>query len=673
MGDESAPASEVEEQEFTGEELQVAPEGAGAPDPDADLDDGGDGYEDGEDDDPQALAARLPVEPGPIAPPGAPHPRPHAAVMEPRDPAEVLRDLQFDHMTDGDQAAALRAAGGRPEHSLDRARRDILQERELAARAVAYREWPEEFAGTSIKGRVRSWKAPFTVSEIEEWLASYRGGGKYKIQLYMGNGRYLDSKVLDVEGDPLLPGAKEDAEERAREERGSASGNDDRAVALERQLAEERFERRMSEERSRTDQQMTGISNALASLVDVMKHNQQVAAVAPVPVPQTSAAEVLAGLAASPIALAFLESRSADADRRAKEAREDRKFHAEQQAASEKRMMTMMTAMQGKKEGLSDAIKAMGEVKKLTGGENTEAKAFNKILDTALPKLIDATTKIQLHKAGVTDDKDDEEFGAKMIVERVTDLATAFIATKADAPPQQPQQPQYPQQPQQPGAPAAASHGQYGVPVQQPPGLPTRGGGAIVTPEQQAQHEAMVAAAQARAAQTGALPPGAPQTSAPQQAAPQQAAPQQAAPQTDVNLSVFVRALEFMAEGKLGSELAHQLMAEEEAHQELQGDGAPHLYLSPRVIQYLCLAPPASVMNVMNPQIAQHPQYQGLLDPIGQQFMHDFCLYFSSPEEEPVEEGGPEPGEAGEVVEGTEATNGADDITGGASAEGATE
>ncbi len=620
MGDERVPAAEADEQEFTGEELQVAPHDDADLGHGAELDDDGQyEAESDDDDDAEGLAAQLPPEPPLVdLPPMGRHP-----VMQPRDPAEVLRDLHFDHMTDRDQAEALRAAGGKPEHSLDRARRDILQERELAGRAVAYREYPEEWQGTSIKGRVRAWKAPFTVAEIEDWLSTYRGGGKYKIQLYMGNGRYLDSKVLDVEGDPLLPGAKEDEEARAREEHGGTQQlHDDRAAALERQLAEERFERRMTEERARMDAQMSSISHALGSLAEAIKHKPQ----EPVKPPLD-----LASLATSvgPLVIAYLQSQDAKAEAAAKIAREDRKALIEQQNAAEKRMLTLMQSMQGKKETLGDAIKALGEVKKLTGGENSEAKAFNKILDTALPKLIDATTKIQLHKAGVADGKDDEEFGAKMIVDRVTDLATAFIATKGDHQPAPPR-------PQQP-VPALTTHGGYGPPVQQaaPPQMPMRGGGALVTPEEQAAHEAAVAQLQHAHAQALQHPqqgmPGHPEAHPQTSAAPP--APQQQQPvQSDVNFVVFDRALQFMAEGKLGSELAEQLVSEEEANQQ-QAPGSPHLYLSPRVIQYLCIAPPESVMNMLNPQIAQHQQYQALLDNIGQQFMLDFCLYFSQPEE----------------------------------------
>lgn len=644
MADEQVvDPAEAEEEEFTGEELQVGPEPGGDPDADLESDLEDEPYDDEPAaPDPAALAGQLPVAPPMIGPfsTGPRHEPFPAAAFQPRDPSEVLRDIQFDHLSPGDQAEALRQAGGRPEHSIDRARRDVLQERELAARAVVYREWPEEYQGTTIKGRVRAFKAPFTLANIEDWVATYRGGGKYKIQFYRGDGRYLESKVLDVEGDPILPGVKEDAEAAAREAAAAGgSMHDDRANALERQLAEERFERRMAEERARTDAQMGSITHALQSVAEAMRSRNDEPAKPPID---------FAALAASagPLVIAYLQSQDAKAAEATKQAREDRKALIEQQNAAEKRMMQMMTALQGKKETLSDAIKAMAEVKKLTAGDNTEAKAFTKILDTALPRLIDATTKIQLHKAGVQDGKDDEEFGAKMIVDRVTELASTFIASRGAAEPPPPQQVQ----------PAVQSHGAYGVPVQQPPAppaIPMRGGGQIVTPEQQAAHEASVAAGHAQPVQPAAQPmqPGAPA--------------QRATPKPDVNFEVFDRAVVAMGEGKLGSELADELMAEEQANNPdpEANPHIPHLYLSRRVINYLCAASPELVMNLLNPQIrnavAQGAPYQPLLDMIGQQFMLDFCRYFSDPAEEPEPEAAQ-----------PDSTGGADDLTGGVTAEG---
>jgi len=701
-------SGESDEEEFSGEELQVAPGG----DDDGDHDDD---YGDHDDDADAGDESGSPDHRQPMPPPRAPVQR-----FAPRDPSEILRDVQFDHLTPGDQAEALRQAGGRAENSIDRARRDVLQERELAARAVVYREWPEEYQGKTIKGRVRQWKAPFTLDHIEDWVATYRGGGKYKIQFYRGDGRYLESKVLDVEGDPILPGVKEDAEEQARASGGGSAGEHsaaERAAALERQLAEERFERRMAEERARSDAQMGSISHALASLAEAIKQKPAEPAK-----PALNIAEIAA--AAGPVVQAYLASQDSKAAEATKQAREDRKWMHEQQQASEKRLMELMAQTQGKKESMSDFIKAFAEVKKVTGGDNTEARAFNKILDTALPRLIDATTKIQLHKAGVTDGKDDdEEFGAKMIVDRVTDLASSFIASRG-APAQQ-------------GQPVAdhaqATHGGYGVPVQpqqqlpyggqpQPqqqqqraPRTPTRGGGQIVTPEQQATLEAQrqqgapgpapqgltpdqaeqQAAAQqaaAQAAQQAAEQGLSPEQSAAvqqqaaeqavaavleQQAARQQASTQQAAAQAaqqavpapaqqaDVNFAVFDRALGAMASGKLGSELAEELMREEEQHNPSADAQIAHLYLSPRVVQYLCSAQPSTVLMLLNPQIQQAVQqgapYAPLLDHIGQQFLTDFCLYFSDPDDsDDSEDGGGGDSGGGDSAD--------DEITGGGQA-----
>ena len=64
--------------------------------------------------------------------------------------------------------------------------------------------------------------------------------------------------------------------------------------------------------------------------------------------------------AAAPMVTGYLATQDAKAAEATKLAAADRKFNAEQQAASEKRMMTVLTALQGKKESLTDAIKAMG-------------------------------------------------------------------------------------------------------------------------------------------------------------------------------------------------------------------------------------------------------------------------------------------------------------------------
>ena len=655
MSDEQlADPIESDEEAFTGEDLQVAPEPDH--DPEADDDDGGD-EGDYEAPHPDDAAAALPPEPM-MAPPMAPPFRPPPNPLAPRDPSEILRDVQFDHLSPGDTAEALRQAGGQVDHSIDRARRDVLQERELASRAVVYREWPEEYQGTTIKGRVRAFKAPFTLANIEDWVATYRGGGKYKIQFYRGDGRYLESKVLDVEGDPILPGVKEDMEEKARESAANAHPGDHEArAALERQLAEERFERRMAEERARSDAQMGSISHALASLAEAIKHKPAEPVKPPVD---------FAALAASagPLVIAFLQSQEAKAEAAAKIAREDRKALIEQQNAAEKRMMTMMTTLNGKKETMADSIKAMAELKKLTAKDDDPMKVVTKVIPTMLGSYMDTVSKIQLHKAGVTDGKDDEEFGAKMIVDRVTELAGTWMATR-DAP-AQPQP--------QPGAPAQQTHGAYGPAVQQQPQsqqpqghIPMRGGGAIVTPEQQAQHEQAQQQAAMQAQQQGH--PGVQPS-----AQPQPGAPQQQRQQNDINFEAFDKALVAMGDGKLGSEFAHELMGEEERNNPQHNPQIPHLYFSPRVIQYMCAANPQTVLLMLNPQIAnavrQGAPYQPLLDPIGQQFLVDFLLYFSEPgDEEGGEEGDdsggePQPVQPGAPEAPAAPTSPVNDITG---------
>jgi len=112
--------------------------------------------------------------------------------------------------------------------------------------------------------------------------------------------------------------------------------------------------------------------------------------------------------------------------------------------------------------------------------------------------------------------------------------------------------------------------------------------------------------------------------------APQPVPQGQASP--DINESVLQKALLYMSQGKSGSELADDLMTEEEAREKAQPGSLP-LYLSKRVITLLCTQPPEQVLGFIYPYIQQAPQYAPLADQIGVVFLTDFCKYFSEPED----------------------------------------
>jgi len=590
-GDTELEDPATEEGEFEGDDMQVAPDGYDHPDADHDQHD------------PDAAGG-----------------------------GNELRGIDPDELDEHTRARVLERAGGKLDDSLYDAQRDILQERELASRAIVYRDWPEEWQGTTIKGRVRMWRSPFTLVDIEEWLASYRGGGKYRIRLLDGRGRYLDQKILEVEGDPILPGTKEESEASAPAQQ---LANDDRAAALERQLQEERFERRMTEERARQQIANERMTRALSDVVEAVKEK-------PEPEPKTNLVDMAAAL--GPIAMQFVQMQQANAAAM-------RELQANQAAAaataaqaqmtliltlqekSEARNIEMLKAMTGKKETLGDAIKAMADLRKVTGADKDPSQMFNTLMKESVPVLLSTMSRIELHKAGVREDNQEEQSLTTMLVDRVSGLAEAFMTTRTAEP-----TPGYGQAPVAP------------TPQQPPPGvemaptpqaMPT-GGNPVVSPEQQAAHEASMRA-------------GVPAPAAPQ-------APPQAQEEAAINPQLFVRAIVYMNEGQAGSALADDIIGEEEKN-ATDNPGASHLYLAPRVVQFLVNTSPEGVLAVINPHLRNDPRFQALLDPIGQEFFRDFCLYFSAPEEGGDGDGDPD---AHLEAESDDTPPPAADITGGA-------
>lgn len=547
--------------------------------------------------------------------------------LAPREPSEVMRGFQPDLHDEATQAAVLEQAGGRLDHSLDHARRDIAQERELASKAVVYREWPEELQGTKISGRIRMFRAPFKLIDIEDWVQRVLGGGKYRIRLLDGKGKYVDQKVLEVAGDPKMP--NEEEEKAAAQSQAAASADEERRL-LERELQEERTERRMEQMQARNDMMFDRLATSMEKMSEAIAAKNSEPAKPPLDVTAAIAA-------AAPIVTGILASMDAKAAAAAKQASDDRKFMLQQQQAAEARTAELMKTMQPKKESLTDVLAGVEKLKKLTGGSDDPAKVFQTLMKESVPILMSTMSKIQLHKAGVTEG-DDEEFGMKYVADRVTDLAQAFITRPGGAP----------QQPQQPVTHAPAQ--QYGAQVQAP-----QQAQAIPHDPNAVQHP--------QATTSGAPAPPGP-TGDPSQVTHAQP-PQGAAP--DINTEIFEKALLYMSQGKPGSHLAHDLMQEEEEIQKANPN-SPHKYLAPRIVSYICNVEPETVLAILNPHIQQREQFHALLDPIGQEFLRDFCLYFSQPDDNDDGDEDEEPDvEAPQAPAAPEApqTGSADDITGG--------
>ena len=194
--------------------------------------------------------------------------------MVPRDLDEVLRQLDLANLSDADRAKLLARHGGTVDDSVDRANLEFIQNRELASRANVIRIEPEEHAptGTEISGMIRSFKAPFKIERIKDWLLKVHGGGKYQIVLKQGNGDFGGSETFRLAGPPKLPVEGEEEEDTARQQ---VAATDDRAAALERQLQEERFERRMSEMQGRQDTMNERILHAMGQIAEAAKEKPE--------------------------------------------------------------------------------------------------------------------------------------------------------------------------------------------------------------------------------------------------------------------------------------------------------------------------------------------------------------------------------------------------------------
>lgn len=544
---------------------------------------------------------------------------PRAPRFTPRHPSEILRDTDPGEMSPGQRASAARQLGIAPETSLDRAKNEILRRREAASRAILIRLEPAEYRGKKISGQIKKWVAPFSIDEIEDYAREYRGGGKYRIQFFDGNGDFSTSEEFEVEGDPALPGEIEEPETRPKRGAPGAVG-EDRAAALERQLQEERFERRLTEQQARTDTMFERLTNAITSVTESVRSKP--------PEPKADLTGLVAQLA--PLALTFLQGQqaAAAAARDAQMAAVQSQADAQQkqtellltmQEKAETRMAKVLSELKGKEEPVSALLKNLGDLKKVIGGNDDPIKVIRDTIPAILKTHMEMISKIELHKAGVGSDK--EETLAERIVGSMTELAEQVLPQMLTRPTTQPVAPY--------GTPTTPA-----LPAPQQPAAPTtpRGGGTVVTPEQQAAHE--LAEKANKAAKAAATPvvgaPPAPPT--PLQQALGQLASFGIAPE------VFNRALAYLADGKGGDDFAHDCATEEEAYQK-QNPGKA-LFFLPKFLAYVSRTKAETVVSMLTPYLQPFPEVAPLTDAVGQAFLLEFCRYFSEPEDDTGEVAG---------------------------------
>lgn len=549
-----------------------------------------------------------------------------------RDTMDVLRDLDLDSLTAGQRSALIKNLGGEVEESAEKAAIEFQQEREHAARCEVYRQEPEEWEGVSIYGLLRTFRTPFSAPKIKEWIAKVHGGGKYRIVVKHGDGDFGASQNFTVAGNPRIPRDMVEApDEEEAEKRTQVAASDDRAAILERRLIESNFERQRIEDRARADAQRAEdraeskamferLTTALTSVAESVKQKPES--------PKTDLAALAAQLA--PLALQFLQGQqaAAAAAREAQLAAVNAQVAAQQkqtellmamQEKAEARMAKVLEAQNAKKETLTDNLKLMTEMKKAFGGDDP-LKVIRETWPAMIKVHMDTMSKIELHKAGVGAEK--EETFAERALGSLTDLAEQVlpqILTRQPA-----GQPVAPYGGIAPTPPAAAN-----LPG---PAAP-RAGGTIVTPEQQAAHEAAEKAAKTNPAAAAVAPAAQPAAPSAQPAATAAPAAQQA--QAEISTETLTLALRYLQEGRSGRELAAYIEEQEEAFGKAN-NGAMRFF-SKRLYGFISSAKPETVLATLLPQLQPHAVLAPLCDAIGQAFLIDFCTFFS---EELPDEGG---------------------------------
>lgn len=598
----------AEDEEFAGEEMQVAP------------------------------GVMAPVDPIPAQPPGESDEEQH---YYHEDEAEEMQRLEGALGSDPD------AAGD----SIARAAFYVEKARDWSSRADLYRKSPKEYKGVKVSGFIERFEHPFDVSDIEVWARKHRGGGVYELRMYDGRKILRKRHTFECEGRVILEG-EVPGEEMNRP--GAAPGLQQSAQAtdevakLREEMQRREHEAQLERERFRHQQEMDRVNAKIDALTEALNKPEE---------SKTNLTDLATAL--GPIALQLMQMQQANANAlrdmqmqqaaaQAEQAQNQMNLILTLQEKSESRQADILKLMTGKKETLGDAIKAMAELRKVTGADDNPAKMYHTLMQESVPVLLSTMSRIELHKAGIREDGggEDQPLSA-MLVDRVSGLAEALITSRGEA-----------------AQAAPPAHYPGVAPPAMPPGIPTAApapgaaappGNPIVTPEQQAALEYQAAQA-AQAAENSASPQAAPASgNVPQQA------------QGAINLELFVRALKYMREGQAGSALADDIIGEEEANATANPQG-PHLYLAPRVVQFLVNTSPNGVLAVLNPHLRSDPRFKELLDPIGQEFLKDFCLYFSEPDEggEGGEEEGADAAPAGADGSRVAPEDPAADITGGA-------
>jgi len=561
------------------------------------------------------------------------------------DAAAATKAAQAQSDDDADAAAAAvereddDAAHGIHPYTLAKYNLSVM--RRWATRADLYRVEPKEHKGQKISGFIRRFEGNFDLSDIQLWARKNRGRGEYQILIYDHKGILRRRKDFECEGRIILADevdGEDDALATKQKQAGVvAAQGEDRATALERQLTEERFERQRVEDRARTDAMFKELAAAIkeAAKPEPPKQSftEMIAAVAPMVMgflanQQATATANAAAAQAQAAAMATAAREQAAAT--AKAAADQMTLVTGLQDKAEARMAKVLEATAAKRETMADTLRLMADLKKAIGGDSDPMKIVRDTVPAILKTHMDMIAKIELHKAGVGTDK--EETIAERVVSGLTDLVEQALPMVLQRPTTQPVAPF--------GAPSTTP-APAALPAPAAPQAP-RGGGAIVTPEQQAAHEAAEkAAADARRAAApvvGGAPPVAAAAPAPAATAAPVLPAALVSLLQDVNGVVFDRALAYMAEGRVGSELAHDCMTEEEAHAK-EKPGGPALFFTKRFVAYLGATNAERAVQFIVPVLALHPPAAPLTDEMGKAFLVDFCRYFSEPAEEPDGEG----------------------------------
>ena len=528
------------------------------------------------------------------------------------------RTLDEEYVDERDERAIRRAGLGGEEDggyddSVDKARHNFAQAREWASVAELYRTEPEEFRGKRTKGFIRKFQAPFDVVKIREWARQHRGGGKYKMLIYDGGHVLRTSNTFEVEGDPMSQAEVEAAEQIERttafqtaaagfHPNGPAapSGPSERERELEKRLSEERTERLITSMQQQNAQMMQQ-QNA-----NMMMMMEKIAA-RPEPKPaMDTLAPLLAALA--PVLQEMVKKPEPPP------LPPPAPDHTKEMMGA---IQPLLAALVGRPGGDVNETMMKLMMTKAFDKSNDPSAIITESLGKTLPSLFSTLMDTAMAAAGHKKAEEPEEFGPKYLVDRGMEAIGRIVEAKAAgggvAMPS----------PFQPGVPVPYA-GAPGLPAPQAMGrqayVPPQGMNAdgVILPRYPTQEEI-----NAGVAGPGAMP-GHPMPTENVQPVPmpqgaQGAPPPQQQQWADVNPQLFVRAMAYLGEGKNGSDLAFDVMGENDGKE----------YLSPRIVTYLVNSPADKVAPMILQMLVGEPSFRSLLDPIGKSFVLDFCTYFS--------------------------------------------